>query len=165
MAESYDKINESLSKMAGHLKDGQRSAEGLSLSLAKLAGAMGVGKLIEEQITNWIKKQTIYQEITEKISFTHRATLGITKLHLASIGVMISGTTELMARQREYNQSLIEAESSYENRNRLLSESLTAQAQFGFGFDQVTHAARALVHYGMDTESSFETKLETHRRW
>lgn len=79
--------------------------------------------------------------------------------------MIVGGTAEMLARQREYNQSLIEAESSYENRDRLLSKSLATQAQFGLGFDQVTQAARALVHYGMDTESSFETKLETHRRW
>jgi len=72
----------------------------------------------------------------------------------------VSAARDLWSNQRQFNQNLIEANSTYAHRNELLKNTLMLQTQSGISFDKVTNAARALVSYGMDTESSFEANLK-----
>jgi len=84
---------------------------------------------------------------------------GLGKEGLVLSGLALGAATELWAKQREFNQNLIEANSTYDHRNRLIQETLMTQTQLGISFDKVTDAARALVHYGMDVETSFDANL------
>lgn len=66
---------------------------------------------------------------------------------------------DLFLKSRQFNQSLIEANASATHRERLLRETLMTQAQLGIGFESITKSAAALVHYGLDTEKSFNDNL------
>jgi len=83
----------------------------------------------------------------------------LTRLELGYMGLMVTAGTAMWMNARQFNQNLIEANSSWEYRDKLIRQTLVTSAQLGIAFDDVTKAARALVHYGMDTESSFETNL------
>lgn len=84
----------------------------------------------------------------------------IGKLRVATALLGLSAATDLWRIQRQFNQDLIEANSTFEHRNQLMKNTLMLQTQSGISFDKVTNAARALVHYSMDTEASFEANLE-----
>lgn len=88
--------------------------------------------------------------------------LELEKVGYKSLGILALykvAAFDLYVRTHEFNQNLIEANSSFEHRNRLLMETLMVQAQLGIGFDKVTHAAAALVHYGLDAETSFNDNV------
>lgn len=82
------------------------------------------------------------------------------RVRLTVLGLAVSATSALYGKQRQFNQDLIEANASYTHRNQLLKDTLMLQAQSGISFERATSAARALVHYGMDTEASFAANLE-----
>jgi len=84
-------------------------------------------------------------------------TLG--KIGLGAMGAVLAAGTDLWLGQRRFNQDLIEANSSWEHRSVLLRETLLLQAQLGIGFEKATAAARALVHYGLDTETTFNANV------
>ena len=77
------------------------------------------------------------------------------KTQLGAMAVALGVARELWMNQRRFNQDLIEANASWKHRSELLRETLLLQTQLGIGFEQATQAARALVHYGMDAETSF----------
>lgn len=81
------------------------------------------------------------------------------KVRLALTAAAVSLTTQLFFKQRQFNQDLIEANSSWEHRGSLLRQTLMMQTQLGVGFEKATQAVKALVHFGMDTESSFEENV------
>lgn len=80
-------------------------------------------------------------------------------IRLALLGSAVALTSQLFLKQRQFNQDLIEANSSWEHRGSLLRQTLLMQTQLGVGFEKATEAVKALVHYGMDTESSFEENV------
>lgn len=83
---------------------------------------------------------------------------GKTQLGLMA-GVLALGA-DLFAKQRQFNQDLIEANSTWQHRGSLMRETLLVQTQIGVGFEKATEASRALVHYGMDLESTYGDNLK-----
>ena len=79
----------------------------------------------------------------------------VTKVGLGTMFAMLGVARELWTNQRRFNQDLIEANASASYRSELLRETLLLQTKLGINFEQATQAARALVHYGMDAETSF----------
>lgn len=96
-----------------------------------------------------LQKQKVVNMELEKLS----------RLELSYMALMGSAAATMWFNARQFNQSLIEANSSYEHRDRLIRQTLVTQAQLGIGFDEITKSAAALVHFGMDMEASFETNL------
>lgn len=78
---------------------------------------------------------------------------------LVFMGMMVTAGTTMWVNARQFNQSLIEANSSWQHRDKLIRDTLVSQAQLGISFDDLTKSAAALVHYGMDTADTFETNL------
>lgn len=81
-------------------------------------------------------------------------------VRLNAMRAMIGAGTLMWFNARQFNQNLIEANSSWQHRDRLIRQTLVSQAQLGIGFDDITRSAAALVHYGMDTTDTFETNLK-----
>lgn len=80
----------------------------------------------------------------------------------ATLGLLIvykAAAIDLYLKTSQFNQNLIEANSAYAHRNQLLKETLRVQAETGMSFGEITKAASALVHYGLDTESTFNDNL------
>ena len=94
-----------------------------------------------------------HEKLADAIRKTHVATYVVIGATITTLGVLI-------ARNREFNQNLIEANSSFANRYRLMHETVVLQAQMGASFSEITESARALVHYGLETEDSFEKNLK-----
>lgn len=83
---------------------------------------------------------------------------GRTRLALA--GALLAAASNLGWKQRQFNQDLIEANSTYAHRNELLDRTLITQAQLGVSFEKAKEAARALVHYGLDTEKTYNANVK-----
>ena len=96
-----------------------------------------------------LQKQKVVNEELEKLS----------RLELSFMTAMAAAAGSMWFNARQFNQSLIEANASWQHRDRLIQHTLVAQAQLGISFDEITKSAAALVHYGMDTEATFETNL------
>lgn len=103
---------------------------------------------IESQLA-LLQKQKVVAHEMQKISSTSLVALGAYKL----------AAIDLYVKTAEFNQNLIEANSSFRHREKLMRETMVTQAQLGIGFDRITSAARALVHYGMDTATTYNTNL------
>lgn len=123
-----------------HLKT---TAGGRQLDLINHKLAFARGEL------DTLNKQRVVRQELEKLS----------RLELGYLTVMGSAAASMWFNARQFNQNLIEANSSWEHRDRLIRQTLVTQAQLGIGFDEITKSAAALVHYGMDTEATFETNL------
>lgn len=83
----------------------------------------------------------------------------LSKLEIGYMGLMVTAGTTMWLNARQFNQNLIEANSSWQHRDRLIRQTLLTSTQLGISFDDVTRSAAALVHYGMDTADTFETNL------
>jgi len=202
-------------RMAEHMANSQKSAEGMTVSFKNMLlalGGMDAAKKAVEGIldrTNLMKaaKQAISVESMTQNTLTERY-LGTTRsierslqelkmagkyntaearslldildkqhkahdaqlrfnreyekfgrVRLALTAATVGLATQLFIKQRQFNQDLIEANSSWEHRSSLLRQTLMMQTQLGVGFEKATQAVKALVHFGMDTESSFEENV------
>lgn len=96
-----------------------------------------------------LQKQKVVNMELEKLS----------RLELGYMALMGSAAASMWFNARQFNQNLIEANSSWEHRDRLIRQTLLTQAQLGISFDEITKSAAALVRYGMDTEATFDTNL------
>jgi hypothetical protein len=77
------------------------------------------------------------------------------------LGVALVGIAgDLVVKNKELNQNLIEANSSYQTRWNLLYRTLLTQSALGISFNKATEAARSLVHYGLDTEASYAENVK-----
>lgn len=85
--------------------------------------------------------------------------LGLSRVQLGVMTTMAGAAGAMWLNSRQFNQNLIEANSSWQHRDRLIRQTLVTQAQLGISFDDITRSAAALVHYGMDTADTFETNL------
>jgi len=65
-------------------------------------------------------------------------------------------TAALVVHNRQLNQSLINANSSYGFRNKLMQDTLTAQIKTGASFSDVTEAAKALTFWGAENLDNFQ---------
>lgn len=110
----------------------------------------GVRLAQERGMLSNLEKQKVLAKVVEEA--------GTARIRTAQF--LISLTADLYARQRQFNQNLIEANSTFAHRNELMQRTLMLQTQSGISFANATSAARALVHYGMDTEATFEANLE-----
>lgn len=81
------------------------------------------------------------------------------KIRLGVLTAFVVAAQDLWIKTRAFNQDLLEANSSYEHREKLFRETLIASAQLGIGFGDVTKSAAALVHYGLDTSYTFATNV------
>lgn len=96
-----------------------------------------------------VKKQVVFAKELQDIG----------RVRLGLLGMMATAATTMWYNSRQFNQNLIEANASWEHRNKLILDTLVAQTQLGISFDDLTKSAAALVHYGMDTSDTFETNL------
>jgi hypothetical protein len=81
------------------------------------------------------------------------------KFNIALFAASVALAGDLLIKNRQLNQDLIEANSSYQHRYSLIYDTLNTQVALGASFEKVTNAARALVHYNMDAEQSFAENL------
>lgn len=82
------------------------------------------------------------------------------RAHYAVVALAGAAGLDLFLKQRAFNQNLIEANSHWLHRVSLMHGALQTQIQLGVDFEKATEAARALVHFGMDTEASYERNLK-----
>lgn len=82
------------------------------------------------------------------------------KLRIALATTALGLTGDILYKSHQFNQNLIEANAHTSNRLGLLYRTLMTQAELGTSFGEATEAARALVHYGMDTEVSYKDNLK-----
>lgn len=106
-------------------------------------------KLTAEHHLEMLRRQKVVASEIQRVGF---ASLTLFTAYKAA-------AFDLYVKTREFNQSLIEANSSFTHRNRLMNDTLMLQAQTGMSFDKIAHSARALVHYGMDTEKTYTDNL------
>jgi hypothetical protein len=107
-------------------------------------------KPLMEQELRFLDKQVDFAQKLDKFG----------KIKLAVVAAAASAATALWIKQRQLNQDLIEANSSWQHRGKLMHDTLMTQAQLGISFGKITQSAAALVHYGMDTEVSFDKNLK-----
>lgn len=81
------------------------------------------------------------------------------KIRLAAATTAALLGADLYIKQRQFNQDLIEANSSWENRAKLMGSTLMVQTQLGVSFGKATEAARALVAYALDTEPTYRENV------
>jgi len=97
-----------------------------------------------------VKKQVTFAQEIQSVG----------RIQLSLMGMMATATATMWFNARQFNQNLIEANASWQHRNKLIMDTLVAQTQLGISFDDLTKSAAALVHYGMDTSDTFETNLK-----
>ena len=83
----------------------------------------------------------------------------IGKAQVAAFGIMVGLAGDLALKSKLLNQNLIEANSAYQTRWGLMHDTLFLQLKTGVSFEKATESARALVGYGMDTESTYSENL------
>jgi len=81
------------------------------------------------------------------------------KLKLLALAALTGMAADLVLKESQLNQNLIEANASWETRGGLMRRTLATQTELGTSFELATSAARALVHYSMDTERTFADNL------
>ena len=103
------------------------------------------------------KQQVLYE--AQKVLLSEMRKISVSTVTAVTVGY--ASFIDLLSKVRSFNQNLIEANSSFEKRNDLFEKTLQQQIQLGVGFDHATEAVRALVHYGMDTEQTFNRNVKT----
>lgn len=160
MAEGLAQTADLMHGMAESAERGQKAAKGMDISFGKITASLVAARTIEGFLDKVIYKSSAYLTIEKAFSAENLKQVGIGNLRINTIALAATAMADLLIKQRQFNQNLIEANSTFEHRNKLLSDTLVLQAQSGVSFDKITDAARALVSYGMDAESSFEANLE-----
>lgn len=85
--------------------------------------------------------------------------VGRVRLYLATL--MIGAIARMRALNAELNQDLINANSSWMTRKKLMYDTLLVQAQLGATFGKATEVARALVFYGLEDKKNFVDVVKT----
>lgn len=160
MAEGLTQTADLMHGIAESAERGQKAAHGMDLSIGRLTTSLVAARGIEAVFDRLVLKSDTLLAINRAFSKEQLKQVGIGNIKFAAISGMVAAMGDLILKQRQFNQNLIEANSTFEHRNKLISDTLVLQAQSGVSFDKITDAARALVSYGMDTESSFEANLE-----
>ena len=160
MAEGLTQTADLMHGMAESAERGQKAAKGMDISFGKITASLVAARTIEGFLDKVIYKSSAYLTIEKAFSAENLKQVGIGNLRINTIALAATAMADLLLKQRQFNQNLIEANSSFEHRNMLLKDTLYLQAQSGVSFDRITDAARALVSYGMDAETSFEANLE-----
>lgn len=146
--------------MAEDMERGHKAAQGMEFSVTRMAASIFAARGFEAVFDRLVMKSDVMLKVQKSLTKESLAQVGFTNGHLAALTATVALTTNLFHKQRQFNQDLIEANSTFNHRNKLLKDTLITQTQAGISFDKVTEAARALVHYGMDAETSFEANLE-----
>jgi hypothetical protein len=81
------------------------------------------------------------------------------RVRLLLMGAEAALAIQIANRSKDLNQNLIEANAQWSNRVGLLYRTLQVQGHLGVSFGEATQAARALVHYGLDTEKTYRENL------
>lgn len=142
-----------------HVKLAKKLTDQTNLYLGRIKVADEEGKFRTEKFQRELalRGQTIVA--TEKQLHFAKTLADVGKVQLGLFAGMVGAATDLFYKQRQLNQDLIEANSSYQTRAFLLKESLMTTAQLGISFEKVTASARALVHWGLDTEATFSRNV------
>lgn len=82
------------------------------------------------------------------------------KRAMAAAGALIGYYQQTSRLNAQLQQNLIEANSSFQYRHKLMADTLRVVQRTGLGFAEVTQAARALVGYGMDTQTTWTRNLD-----
>lgn len=158
-----DQLSEKVHHIATDLEKTHKSAQGIEFSFLKIVSAVGAADLIKDHIKEAFAKSELRLKVEKALTEENIAQVGYTRKRLAfeagGLAVMLAASRELFLKMRSFNQNLIEANSHWQHRHSLMVDSLMAQTQLGIGFEEITKSAAALVHYGMDTEASFEANL------
>ena len=150
------------------------SKEGLDRSALTVNRAMLVDKLDAESARHRRLRNADKKAASKLLVEEHQAALNannaqlrfakewhsLNKAYLVAAGAAAGLVADLLIKSKEFNQNLIEANSSFHTRNNLLYSTLLTQIQLGASFGKVTEAAQAMVSYGLDTESSFDANLK-----
>lgn len=160
MAEGLQQTAELVHGMAQNMERGQKASQGMDASIASLTRSLLAFKGLEVVFERFISKSELGLKIQKAFTKENLTQAGFTNKHLAAYTALVSLTADLYRKNYEFNQDLIEANSTFAHRNKLLKDTLTIQAQSGISFGKITDAARALVSYGLDMETSFEANLE-----
>ena len=92
--------------------------------------------------------------LAEKVEQAGSRNLSLFKAMLIVLG-------DMALRQHELNQDLINANSSFMVRQRLMYDTLMTQVKLGASFQQTTEAAKALVVHGLEARKNFSALLKT----
>lgn len=103
-------------------------------------------------ITSELGILQLQKNVVAEMERIHHGTFAVLLIYKAAL-------VDLYIKTGQFNQNLIEANSTFDHRNRLIKETLLTQTQLGTSFGEITKAAAALVHYGLDAESSFNDNL------
>lgn len=160
MAEGLPQTADLVHSMAESMERGGKAAHGMELSVGKMAASLLAVRGIEAVFDRLVLKSDTMLGIQKAFSKEQLAQVGIGTVRFNALAAAAAATADLLLKQRQFNQNLIEANSSFEHRNKLIQDTLVLQAQSGVSFDNITSAARALVHYNMDAETTFEANLE-----
>ena len=160
MAEGLAQTADLMHGMADSAERGQKAAKGMDISFGKITASLVAARTVEGFLDKVIYKSNAYLTIEKAFSAENLKQVGIGNLRINTIALAATAMADLLLKQRQFNQNLIEANSTFEHRNKLLEDTLYLQAQSGVSFDKINDAARALVSYGLDAESSFEANLE-----
>jgi len=159
MADGLTKTADSVHGMAEDMARSQKSASSMEFSFARIGAMVGSYKILGALFDQIVKKSELWikYEQTQAEVFTQLDKVARTRL---AVGLAAAAAlADLWRKQRQLNQDLIEANSTYEHRNRLMVETLVTQTQTGISFDKMTEAARALVSYNMDSAATFDDNL------
>lgn len=99
-----------------------------------------------------------YKQMTQIMGIVEAFT-GMNKVWLGTALAVATLFTSTLASAREFNQNLIEANSSLAHRGALARDTLVTSMRTGIAFGEMTKAAAALVHYGMDTKTTWQTNV------
>ena len=113
--------------------------------------------LYNEAVEHWNKQARVYE--AQRRLAGEVELIGGSQLALAKGLLLVLGSIAL--RTRELNQNLINANSAFMLRNKLMYDTLVTQVQIGSSFGQTTEAARALVHYGLEQRDNFQQVVQT----
>ena len=160
MAEGLQQTAELVHDMADGMERGHKSAQGMEISIARMATSLVAARGFEAVFDRLVMKSDTMLKVQKAFTKENLTQAGFTNKYIAAYTAVAALLGDLFHKQRQFNQDLIEANSTFEHRNKLLKDTLVTQAQTGVSFDKVTNAARALVSYGLDMETSFEANLE-----
>lgn len=140
---------QALGKTVQQLTD-QRQLEFLALDKKLREGDL-TREMYDRQLKSLVEQEAVFEKQLDVSRESQK--LGTARLTIAKLLVIEAGKLWIMS--RELNQNLIEANSSYEHRYRLVYDTLSVMRETGASFDQATKISAALVRYGFDTHKNY----------
>jgi hypothetical protein len=108
----------------------------------------------------YLKLEARYDLVGKQIKLTQE----MNKLHAGNL-LVLSGALTVMSRlfyiNHEFNDDLIKANSSWQNRRQLFNQNLQIQRETGIAFRTVTEAQKELVNYGLQSRKNYHEVLTT----